>query len=101
LLRPAPSFAANPLVVIGSGRTQSCELSVPFEALAAKVRIGNPASIAAPGIQLAIGLSVAPMLAAATGFLPPLIGALLQEGIDILVIANAKATVLQNVGRRR
>jgi cation transport ATPase len=29
------------------------------------------------------------MLAAAAGFLPPLLGAFLQKGIDVLVIANA------------
>jgi FAD/FMN-containing dehydrogenase len=34
-------------------------------------------------------LRVIAMLAAAAGFLPPLVGALLQEGIDVLVIVNA------------
>jgi heavy metal translocating P-type ATPase len=45
--------------------------------------------VATQGVLLGIGLSVAAMLAAAFGFLPPLAGALLQEGIDVLVIANA------------
>jgi cation transport ATPase len=45
--------------------------------------------VATQGILLGIGLSVVAMLAAAAGFLPPLTGALLQEGIDVLVIANA------------
>jgi heavy metal translocating P-type ATPase len=45
--------------------------------------------VASQGILLGIGLSVAAMIAAAAGFLPPLAGALLQEGIDVLVIANA------------
>jgi heavy metal translocating P-type ATPase len=45
--------------------------------------------VATQGILLGIGLSVVAMIAAAFGFLPPLAGALLQEGIDVLVIANA------------
>ena len=45
--------------------------------------------VATQGILLGIGLSVVAMLVAAAGYLPPLAGALLQEGIDILVIANA------------
>jgi heavy metal translocating P-type ATPase len=45
--------------------------------------------VATQGILLGIGLSVVAMLAAAAGYLPPLAGALLQEGIDVLVIANA------------
>jgi cation transport ATPase len=34
-------------------------------------------------------MSFAAMVAAAAGFIPPLAGALLQEGIDVAVIANA------------
>jgi heavy metal translocating P-type ATPase len=45
--------------------------------------------VAVQGILLGIGLSVLAMFAAAYGFLPPLLGAFLQEGIDVLVIANA------------
>jgi heavy metal translocating P-type ATPase len=45
--------------------------------------------VAVQGILLGIGLSVVAMLFAAAGYLPPLAGALLQEGIDVLVIANA------------
>jgi cation transport ATPase len=36
-----------------------------------------------------MGLSIAAMLAAALGFLPPVGGALLQEAIDVAVIFNA------------
>jgi cation transport ATPase len=36
-----------------------------------------------------MGLSIAAMVAAAFGFLPPVEGALLQEVIDVLVILNA------------
>jgi len=45
--------------------------------------------VATQGILLGIGLSVVAMLAAWAGFLPPLAGAILQEGIDVLVIVNA------------
>jgi heavy metal translocating P-type ATPase len=45
--------------------------------------------VATQGIFLGIGLSVVAMIFAAAGYLPPLAGALLQEGIDVLVIANA------------
>jgi cation transport ATPase len=45
--------------------------------------------VATEGVWLGIGLSVLAMLVAAAGLLPPLAGAFLQEGIDVLVIANA------------
>jgi heavy metal translocating P-type ATPase len=45
--------------------------------------------VATQGIWLGIGLSVLAMLVAAAGYLPPLAGAILQEGIDVLVIVNA------------
>jgi hypothetical protein len=39
--------------------------------------------------MVGLGLSVAGMIAAAFGYLPPLHGALLQEAIDVAVILNA------------
>ncbi len=45
--------------------------------------------IALQSIWIGIGLSVICMIAAAFGHIPPLVGSLLQEGIDILVIVNA------------
>jgi hypothetical protein len=45
--------------------------------------------VATQGILLGIGLSVLAMVVASVGLLPPLVGAFLQEGIDLLVIANA------------
>jgi cation transport ATPase len=36
-----------------------------------------------------MGLSLAAMVVAALGHLPPVAGALLQEGIDVAVILNA------------
>lgn len=46
-------------------------------------------SIAVQSVVAGIGLSLAGMVAAAAGYLPPLHGALLQEAIDVAVILNA------------
>jgi len=45
--------------------------------------------IAVQSAVVGMGLSVVAMAVAAMGWLPPAIGALLQEGIDVAVIANA------------
>lgn len=45
--------------------------------------------IALQSIWFGIGLSILAMIAAALGYLPPIIGAFLQEVIDVLVIFNA------------
>jgi heavy metal translocating P-type ATPase len=45
--------------------------------------------IALQSVLVGIGLSLAGMLAAALGYLPPVMGAFLQEAIDVAVILNA------------
>ncbi|MFL6194741.1 MAG: heavy metal translocating P-type ATPase [Thermoanaerobaculia bacterium] len=45
--------------------------------------------IALQSVLAGMGLSILGMIAAALGYLPPLAGALLQEGIDVAVILNA------------
>ena len=45
--------------------------------------------IARQSVVAGMALSVAAMIAAAAGLVPPLAGALLQEAIDVAVIANA------------
>jgi cation transport ATPase len=45
--------------------------------------------IARQSVVVGMGLSLAAMGVAAFGYLPPLSGALLQEGIDLAVILNA------------
>ncbi len=45
--------------------------------------------VALQGIWIGIGLSGVAMVFAAFGFIDPAAGALLQEGIDVLVILNA------------
>ena len=46
-------------------------------------------TIALQSVFAGLGLSIAAMLAAALGYLPPVQGALLQEAIDVAVILNA------------
>jgi cation transport ATPase len=54
------------------------------------VRIGRRALyIARQSVLLGMGASFVAMGFAAAGFLPPVAGALLQEGIDVAVILNA------------
>ena len=45
--------------------------------------------IARQSIYGGIALSVLGMFIAALGYIPPTVGALIQEGIDIIVILNA------------
>jgi heavy metal translocating P-type ATPase len=54
------------------------------------VRLGRwVMHVARQGIWVGMGLSVIAMLFAAFGFISPAAGALLQEGIDVIVILNA------------
>ena len=45
--------------------------------------------VARQSVLAGMGMSVAAMIVAAFGYLPPIAGALLQEGIDLAVILNA------------
>jgi cation transport ATPase len=45
--------------------------------------------VARQSIWAGLGLSGAAMLVASFGYIPPVAGALLQEGIDVAVILNA------------
>ena len=54
------------------------------------IRIARRArTIALQSVLVGMGLSVAAMLVATTGVLPPVAGALIQEAIDVIVILNA------------
>lgn len=58
--------------------------------LAAAIAVaGRTRVIALQSVFAGLGLSVAAMIAAALGYLPPVQGALLQEAIDVAVILNA------------
>ena len=54
------------------------------------IRIGRRATfIARQSIIAGLGLSAVAMVAAALGYIPPTVGAVLQEAIDVAVIVNA------------
>jgi cation transport ATPase len=54
------------------------------------VRIGRRSlAIARQSVLIGMGASLVAMAFAAAGFLPPVAGALLQEGIDVVVILKA------------
>jgi heavy metal translocating P-type ATPase len=58
--------------------------------VAEAVQIGrHTMRIARQSLGAGLGLSVMAMIVAAFGYIPPAVGALLQEGIDLAVIANA------------
>ena len=57
--------------------------------------------VARQSIWTGLGLSAAAMVVAAMGYIPPAIGALLQEGIDVAVILNALRTSIQPRGTPR
>jgi heavy metal translocating P-type ATPase len=93
---PALALADVGIAMSGPGATVSSEtadaviVSDRVDRVAAAVAIGRRAlGIARQSVVFGIGLSAAAMVAAALGYLPPLAGALLQEGIDVAVILNA------------
>jgi P-type E1-E2 ATPase len=65
-------------------------LSEDVRRIATAVQLGRGVMrIARQGIWVGMGLSATAMLLAAFGWIPPAVGAILQEGIDVLVIFNA------------
>lgn len=56
--------------------------------------------IAVQSATVGMGLAVLAMVAAAAGRLPPVVGAFLQEGIDVLVILNALRALRGGLSRR-
>lgn len=65
-------------------------LSTDIHRVVTAVRIGRHVMrIARQGIWIGMGMSLVAMAFAAWGWIPPAIGAILQEGIDVVVILNA------------
>jgi heavy metal translocating P-type ATPase len=106
----APALAAADVGVAmgGRGATASSQaadvvLTVDrLDRLAEGLRIARRTrGIAVQSVVVGMSLSIAAMGVAAAGFLPPVAGAILQEGIDVLVILNALRAVGGPVGARR
>lgn len=93
---PALSTADVGIALAGHGggvTTEAADVIILIDALdrvSDAVAIGaRTMRIARQSIRVGLGLSAVAMLVAAFGGLPPVIGAALQEGIDIAVILNA------------
>ncbi len=93
---PALALADVGIAMSGPGATVSSETADAvivvdhIDRVATAVAIGRRAlGIARQSVVFGIGLSAIAMVVAAFGYIPPLAGALLQEGIDVAVILNA------------
>ena len=93
---PALALADVGIALAGNSRTVSSEAADAvitvdrIDRVAEAVRIGKRTmSIARQSVVAGMSLSIVAMVIAAFGYLPPVAGALLQEGIDIAVILNA------------
>jgi P-type E1-E2 ATPase len=93
---PALALADVGIAMSGPGATISSETADAvitvdrIDRVATAVSIGRRAlGIARQSVVFGIGLSAVAMVFAAFGYIPPLAGALLQEGIDVAVILNA------------
>jgi heavy metal translocating P-type ATPase len=94
----APALAAADVGVAmpGAGATISTETADVVVTVDRIDRLGDALAIGRRSLAIArqsvvagMGLSLAAMVVAALGHLPPVAGALLQEGIDVAVILNA------------
>jgi cation transport ATPase len=93
---PALALADVGIALAGESRTVSSEAADAvitvdrIDRVAEAIRIGRRTmAIARQSVIAGMALSIAAMIVAAFGYLPPVAGALLQEGIDIAVILNA------------
>ena len=109
-INDAPALAAADVgVAMGaSGVTASAQaagvvlLVDRFDRLVEALDIARHAvHIARQGVWAGMSLSLLAMLIAAVGYLPALLGAILQEGIDLLIIGNALRALGPWPGRRR
>ena len=97
-LNDAPALALADVGVVFSGSENSASIDAAAVAILSRdislveftlTLAENSTRIARQSIRWGIGLSIIGMIFAAFGFIPPVTGAILQEGIDITVILNA------------
>jgi heavy metal translocating P-type ATPase len=97
-INDAPALAAADVGVAmaASGATISSETADAVVLVDSVDRVGSAVAASGRALRIArqsilagIGLSLSAMILAAFGFIPPIAGALLQEGIDVAVILNA------------
>jgi P-type E1-E2 ATPase len=93
---PALALADVGVAMGAAGATVSAETADAVitvdrvDRVADAVHVGRRSlHIARQSVLVGMGMSLAAMVVAAFGYLPPLAGALLQEGIDLAVILNA------------
>jgi len=97
-LNDAPALAQADVGIVFSGTENSAAIDAADAViLSSDVRLvtrlldtaTRSMRIARQSIWVGIGLSVVGMIFAALGFIPPVMGAILQEAIDIAVILNS------------
>jgi P-type E1-E2 ATPase len=93
---PALALATVGIAMGSQGLTPSASvadavlLSPDILKIASAVHLGRRVMrIARQGIWIGMGLSFVAMIFAALGYIPPAVGAVLQEGVDVVVILNA------------
>ena len=97
-INDAPALAAADVGMVFSNNEQTAAteaadvvfLNGNFESVLDAIHIGKyTIHIAMQSILFGIGLSIIGMIFAALGFIPPVVGAFIQEVIDVAVIINA------------
>lgn len=93
---PALAVADVGVALAAAGATISSETADAVITVDRVDRVADAIAIGRRSLRIArqsvlagMGLSIAAMVVAAAGYLPPVAGALLQEGIDLAVILNA------------
>jgi P-type E1-E2 ATPase len=93
---PALALADVGIAMGAAGATVSSETADAVITLDRVDRVADALHVGRRALRIArqsviagMGLSLAAMVVAALGYLPPVAGALLQEGIDLAVILNA------------
>jgi P-type E1-E2 ATPase len=97
-LNDAPALAKADIGIVFSGTENSASIEAAGVAILGRdvmlirelfALSKRSVRIASESVYAGIGLSTVGMLFAAGGFIVPVEGALIQEGIDVAVIANA------------